>query len=77
VPCEVDFDTFREKALASVAPAAVEEFAALLGFHAGPESELPLPRALGRLVCAFHIEKECCGPARVGGAGRGSTPNSP
>ena len=75
VPCEVDFDTFREKALASVAPAAVEEFAALLGFHAGPETELPLPRALGRLVCAFH-KKERCESARVGGAGRGSTRKS-
>jgi hypothetical protein len=68
VPGVVDFDTFRKKALASVAPTAVEKFAALLGLHASPEPELPFPRALGRLVCAFHRKN----PLR-GGKGYPST----
>jgi hypothetical protein len=50
----VDLDALREKALAATGATTVENGAAALGRHAGAESELPLARALGRLIRAFH-----------------------
>src|SRR5260221_13728796 len=54
VPRVVDFHALRQQALASALAAAREDGAAVLGLHAGAETELPLARALRGLVGAFH-----------------------
>lgn len=56
----VHLNALRQQPLASAGAAPVENGAAALGLHAGAKSELPLARALRRLISAFHkpeIEK--------------------
>jgi hypothetical protein len=50
----MDFDTLREKALASALTATIQNLTAAFGFHTGTEAELLLAGPLGRLIGAFH-----------------------
>lgn len=50
----MQFDAFREKALATSLTAARQSRPPALGAHAGAESVLTLARAFGRLIGAFH-----------------------
>ncbi len=51
---KMDFDTLRQKALASPLATTAQNGAAGLGRHARAETKLLLARAFGRLVGAFH-----------------------
>ena len=62
-----------QKTLATLGATAGEDGAAVLGSHAGAETELALAAALGRLVCSLAhnslsgVEVGFCGPQETAG----------
>jgi len=51
---EMDFDTLRQKPLATTLAATAQNGSAALGFHPRAEAKLLFARALARLIGAFH-----------------------
>lgn len=53
VALEVDLNALRHEALAAGATAATKDVATIFGLHAGAETELLFPGALGGLIGSF------------------------